>query len=41
MMKRLVSLDVLRGLTVMFMIFVNNGAGDEISLPCSIPSGMG
>ena len=30
MMKRLVSLDVLRGLTVMFMIFVNNGAGDEI-----------
>ena len=28
--KRLVSLDVLRGLTVMFMIFVNNGAGEEI-----------
>ena len=24
------SLDVLRGLTVMFMIFVNNGAGEEI-----------
>lgn len=28
--NRLVSLDVLRGLTVMFMIFVNNGAGEEI-----------
>lgn len=27
---RLVSLDVFRGLTVMFMIFVNNGAGKEI-----------
>ena len=27
---RLVSLDVLRGITVMFMIFVNNGAGNEI-----------
>ncbi|MGI6232705.1 MAG: acyltransferase family protein [Prevotella sp.] len=31
--KRLVSLDVFRGLTVMFMIFVNNGAGDEIFHP--------
>ena len=28
--KRLVSLDVFRGLTVMLMIFVNNGAGNEI-----------
>lgn len=28
--KRLVSLDVLRGLTVMLMIFVNNGAGEQI-----------
>lgn len=28
--QRLVSLDVLRGLTVMLMIFVNNGAGDHI-----------
>ncbi len=28
--KRLVSLDVLRGLTVMLMIFVNNGAGEEV-----------
>lgn len=28
--KRLVSLDVLRGLTVALMIFVNNGAGNEI-----------
>lgn len=28
--KRLVSLDVLRGLTVMLMIFVNNGAGHHI-----------
>jgi predicted acyltransferase len=28
--KRLRSLDVFRGLTVMFMIFVNNGAGGEI-----------
>ena len=27
--KRLVSLDVLRGMTVMAMIIVNNGAGDE------------
>ena len=29
-MKRLKSLDVLRGLTVALMILVNNGAGDEI-----------
>lgn len=28
--QRLMSLDVLRGLTVMLMIFVNNGAGDDI-----------
>ncbi len=28
--QRLVSLDVLRGLTVMLMIFVNNGAGNNI-----------
>ncbi|MGN1255110.1 MAG: acyltransferase family protein [Prevotella sp.] len=28
--KRLVSIDLLRGLTVMLMIFVNNGAGDHI-----------
>lgn len=28
--KRLVSIDLLRGLTVMLMIFVNNGAGDSI-----------
>ncbi len=28
--NRLISLDVLRGLTVMLMIFVNNGAGEEI-----------
>ncbi len=28
--KRLISLDVLRGLTVMLMIFVNNGAGEQI-----------
>ncbi len=28
--QRLISLDVLRGLTVMLMIFVNNGAGGEI-----------
>ncbi len=28
--RRLVSLDVLRGLTVMLMIFVNNGAGHHI-----------
>lgn len=28
--RRLVSLDLLRGLTVMVMIFVNNGAGKEI-----------
>lgn len=27
---RLVSLDILRGLTVMLMIFVNNGAGNQI-----------
>ncbi len=27
---RLASLDILRGLTVMLMIFVNNGAGDDI-----------
>lgn len=29
-MKRLLSIDLLRGLTVMLMIFVNNGAGDSI-----------
>lgn len=28
--QRLISLDVLRGLTVMLMIFVNNGAGDLV-----------
>lgn len=28
--QRLVSIDLLRGLTVMLMIFVNNGAGDSI-----------
>lgn len=28
--KRLVSIDLLRGMTVMLMIFVNNGAGDSI-----------
>lgn len=28
--SRLVSLDVFRGMTVMFMIFVNNGAGEQI-----------
>ncbi len=28
--NRLISLDVFRGLTVMFMIFVNNGAGEQI-----------
>lgn len=28
--RRLVSLDILRGLTVMLMIFVNNGAGPDI-----------
>lgn len=28
--QRLISLDVLRGLTVMLMIFVNNGAGTQI-----------
>ena len=28
--QRLISLDVLRGLTVMLMIFVNNGAGEQI-----------
>jgi predicted acyltransferase len=28
--QRFISLDVLRGLTVMLMIFVNNGAGSEI-----------
>ncbi len=28
--RRLMSLDILRGLTVMLMIFVNNGAGDDI-----------
>lgn len=28
--RRLQSLDIFRGLTVMFMIFVNNGAGSEI-----------
>lgn len=28
--KRLASIDLLRGLTVMLMIFVNNGAGDSI-----------
>lgn len=30
MSRRLISLDLLRGLTVMVMIFVNNGAGKEI-----------
>lgn len=29
-LKRLVSIDLLRGMTVMLMIFVNNGAGDSI-----------
>lgn len=28
--QRLISLDILRGLTVMLMIFVNNGAGEQI-----------
>ncbi|MFQ7113525.1 heparan-alpha-glucosaminide N-acetyltransferase domain-containing protein, partial [Hallella bergensis] len=31
--QRLISLDVLRGLTVMLMIFVNNGAGTQIFSP--------
>lgn len=30
MNNRLTSIDILRGLTVMLMIFVNNGAGDDI-----------
>lgn len=40
--KRLASLDVFRGLTVMLMIFVNNGAGDEIFHPLthSVWNGM-
>jgi predicted acyltransferase len=31
--ERLVSLDVLRGFTVMLMIFVNNGGGEQIFAP--------
>lgn len=31
--ERLISLDILRGMTVMLMIFVNNGGGEQIFAP--------
>ena len=37
--RRLLSLDILRGATIAFMIMVNNNGGDGAWARCTMPSG--